>query len=178
MSASRRREKRVMRTIWCAAVESSACHTPPMRNWWEEVKDTKQQYKPKQESWFLRSSGCVGERGLQGWASSSALFCQNHAHAEGFIGYNNHSVNHPALLCSGGFFNWLVHLDSTINITELYTYRPENVSWTFGALLGALPLWSVIDMLPLFKFITLAMSSNNIPINMLLFEIKFRLCKK
>lgn len=123
MSPSRR--EMAQRTIWSASVLQP--HFPNVAciwRWGSERQKKREELMPEKEG------VCVGERGLQG--------CHNHANAERFIGHNNQSVNHHALLCAGGFFNWLVHLDSTINITRLHTYWPENVTWTFGSLLRAL----------------------------------------
>lgn len=56
---------------------------------------------------------CVCARILE-WPSSSA-------HADRFIGYNNQSVFHPAVFCTCSSCNGLLHLESTINIRQLYT---------------------------------------------------------
>lgn len=60
--------------------------------------------------------GRVWERGLQGWPSNSLLSCHSPALADRFIGHNNQSVYHPALLCTGSSCNWLLHLETAINI--------------------------------------------------------------
>ena len=87
--------------------------------------------------WGGKNQGEGERESPQGWPSSSLLSGHSPAHADRFIGYNNHSVAHyitpRCSLCTGSSCNWLLHLELTINITQLYTWT-ENITLTSTSL--------------------------------------------